>query len=68
MLWLFFILSLSALIFAAMHFIVPLIPSLFVVGIVLAVVTERYKSLYPAIALHSFFNAIQILLLFAYLR
>ena len=57
----------SALLFAVMHLIVPLIPSLFIVGIVLAVVTERYKSLYPAIALHSFFNATQILLLFAVL-
>ena len=47
----------SSLAFAVAHFVWVLIPSYIVFGIAEAMVAERYKSLYPAIALHAFNNA-----------
>jgi membrane protease YdiL (CAAX protease family) len=46
----------SSLLFALSHFILILIPSYIVFGIIEALVAERYKSLYPAIALHALNN------------
>jgi membrane protease YdiL (CAAX protease family) len=48
----------SAALFSLGHFIPLLMPSLFLLGLALAWVAQRYDSLYPAIALHAFFNAI----------
>lgn len=47
----------SAVAFAVAHFVWILIPSYIVFGVAEAMVTERYKSLYPAIALHALNNA-----------
>ena len=58
----------SALAFAAVHAIVPLMPSLFMMGVIFALVADRYNSLYPAMALHAFNNGIVILLLYATLN
>jgi uncharacterized protein len=55
----------SSAVFAVMHFIPPLMPSLFVFGVVLALVYERYGSLYPAIALHALNNAVIFVALYA---
>jgi len=55
---------LSAFLFALAHFTVGLIPSLFVLGVVLAVVAERYDSIYPAITLHALLNATAVVILF----
>ncbi|MBD2101515.1 CPBP family intramembrane glutamic endopeptidase [Leptolyngbya sp. FACHB-261] len=51
---------LSAGIFASIHFIPVLWPFLFNLGIALALVTERYKSIYPAILLHGLNNALVV--------
>ncbi len=62
--------GLSALIFAAAHFfayghsIAVAFPQLFILGVVLAIVAERTRSLYPAILLHSLNNGIIIVALF----
>lgn len=53
----------SAALFAATHFIVPLVPVLFVLGVVLARVTERYRSLYPAVVVHGLNNGLAVLLI-----
>ncbi|MEA2498605.1 MAG: protease family protein, partial [Actinomycetota bacterium] len=55
----------SAAIFAVTHFIPLLMPSIFVLGLALAWVAERYGSLYPPLALHATFNAIATLALVA---
>jgi CAAX protease family protein len=55
----------SSAIFAAMHLIPALMPSLFLFGVVLALVYERYGSLYPAIALHGLNNGIIFVALYA---
>jgi membrane protease YdiL (CAAX protease family) len=51
---------LSAALFAAAHVVPVLIPSLAVIGIVLALVAERYGSIVPAIALHGLYNALAL--------
>jgi membrane protease YdiL (CAAX protease family) len=51
----------TALPFALFHVFlqpIPLLVPLFILGIVLAVVVERTRSLYPAIILHSTYNLI----------
>lgn len=58
----------SALAFAVAHFVWILIPSYIVFGIAEALVTERYKSLYPAIALHALNNGTLFVALFVALR
>jgi membrane protease YdiL (CAAX protease family) len=45
-----------------------LIPSLFVFGLFLAWVVERYGSLYPAMALHSLNNLTSILVVYSVTR
>lgn len=59
---------LSAVIFAAAHFIPTLIPALFVLGIVLALVAQRYDSIYPAMMLHALNNGVGLTILYATLN
>lgn len=63
-----FAVFLSAAIFAAAHFIPTLIPALFVLGIALALVAQRYDSIYPAMTLHALNNAIGLTILYATLN
>lgn len=58
----------SAAIFAVAHFIPTLIPALFVLGIALALVAQRYDSIYPAMMLHALNNAIGLTILYASLN
>lgn len=58
----------SSILFAVAHFIPILVPVLIVFGIAEALVVERYKSLYPAIALHALNNAALFVSLFATLN
>jgi membrane protease YdiL (CAAX protease family) len=55
----------SSAIFAAMHLIPVLMPSLFLFGVVLALVYERYDSFYPAVVLHGLNNGIIFVALYA---
>jgi membrane protease YdiL (CAAX protease family) len=55
---------LSAALFAVVHFIPLLIPALFAVGIILALVFEWTKSLWITITLHFFQNALGISVIF----
>lgn len=59
---------LSAIIFAVAHFIPTLVPALFVLGITLALVAQRYDSIYPAMMLHALNNAIGLTILYATLN
>ena len=54
----------SAVCFAAAHGIVPLMPALALLGILLAWLTERSGSIWPAIVTHGLFNAITVVLLY----
>ena len=51
----------SSLVWAAAHFIPVLILAFFVFGMIEAFVAERYKSLYPAIALHALYNGVLVI-------
>jgi membrane protease YdiL (CAAX protease family) len=53
----------SAFIFAIVHFIPILIPSLFFVGLILGVMREKSMSLLPSILLHMLQNGIMIALI-----
>ena len=55
---------LSALCFAALHGVPALVPSLTLIGIVLALATERSGSVWPAIVIHGVFNFIMMMGLF----
>ncbi|MDQ4065663.1 MAG: CPBP family intramembrane metalloprotease [Actinomycetota bacterium] len=55
----------SSALFAALHFVPPLLPALFVFGVVQALVVHRLRSLYPAVALHALNNAILLLAVYA---
>ena len=50
----------TALPFAAAHIFLPLIPALFMFGLVLNYVAERYDSLYPSIGLHMVQNGVAV--------
>jgi membrane protease YdiL (CAAX protease family) len=63
-----FAIVLTAALFAIAHLVPTLIPSLFVFGIFLAWVVERYGSLYPAMALHSLNNLTSILVVYSVTR
>jgi membrane protease YdiL (CAAX protease family) len=63
-----FAIVLTAGLFAVAHLVPTLIPSLFVFGIFLAWVVERYGSLYPAMALHSLNNLTSILVVYSVTR
>jgi uncharacterized protein len=56
---------LSSLAFALAHLTPRLIPPLFVMGLVLAWLVERYKSVYPAVAVHALNNGVVLLIVFA---
>jgi membrane protease YdiL (CAAX protease family) len=58
----------TAALFAIAHLVPTLIPSLFVFGIFLAWVVERYGSLYPAMVLHSLNNLTSILVVYSVTR
>jgi uncharacterized protein len=60
--------SLNALLFAAVHFIPPLLPGLFVIGLVLTWVRERSDSVIPGILLHMAQNGLVVLALYAYME
>ncbi|CAA9333042.1 MAG: hypothetical protein AVDCRST_MAG93-6286 [uncultured Chloroflexia bacterium] len=55
----------SAALFAGVHFIPILLPALFVVGIILAVVYEWSQSLWVPILLHSIQNSVAVIVIFA---
>lgn len=57
--------AVSALAFAFLHFIPPLVPALLVMGVVLALVAERYDSLYPAMLVHGLNNGIAVIALYS---
>lgn len=59
---------LSAGLFAAVHVVLILLPALFVIGVVLALVRERSRSLWPCIALHALQNGSVVTLLFVLTR
>ena len=58
----------SAAVWAVAHFTPILIATFFVFGVIEALVAERYKSLYPAIALHALNNGFSVVGLFLYLN
>lgn len=55
----------SAFAFAFLHFIPPLVPALLVMGVVLALVAERYDSVYPAMLVHALNNGIAVIALYS---
>lgn len=55
----------SALCFAMLHWIPPLIPAFTIIGFVLAAAREMSGSLWPPIIIHGLFNAINIISLYA---
>jgi uncharacterized protein len=54
----------SAGLFALMHVIPSLLVPLFLIGVVLAIVADRYDSIYPSITLHALHNAVTIVILY----
>jgi membrane protease YdiL (CAAX protease family) len=58
----------SAAVWAVIHFTPVLIATFFVFGVIEALVAERYKSLYPAIALHALNNTVSVVGLYFYLN
>jgi hypothetical protein len=56
---------LAAALFSVVHVIPILLLPLFVAGVALTLVTERYDSIIPAIVLHGLFNGLQITALYA---
>jgi len=55
----------SAFLFAFLHFYPTLIPALLTMGVVLAVLTERYDSILPSIVVHALNNGAALLGLYA---
>jgi membrane protease YdiL (CAAX protease family) len=51
----------SSLIFAVVHPALPLMPAIFVLGVGLALVAERYSSLYPSMLIHGIHNGIAVM-------
>ncbi len=58
----------SSLVWAGAHFLPELIVAFFVFGMIEAFVAERYKSLYPAIALHALYNGVLVIGLYQQLN
>jgi uncharacterized protein len=54
----------SAAVFGLLHFIASLLVVLFVIGLVLALVADRYDSIYPSITLHALHNGLTIMILY----
>ena len=57
--------TVSAIAFALLHFIPALIPALLGMGVVLALVADRYDSLYPAMLVHALNNGIAVIAIYA---
>ncbi len=57
--------AISALAFASLHGVPQLIPSLAIIGAVLAVLYHRCGSLYPVMLAHGLFNAIMVVALYS---
>lgn len=57
--------GISAIAFALVHFMPPLIPALLVMGAVLAIIVERFQSIYPAMLVHGLNNAAALIALYA---
>jgi membrane protease YdiL (CAAX protease family) len=55
---------LSAALFAVAHVYPIIMPPLFLAGVVLALLAQRYRSIIPTILLHALFNGVQITLLY----
>ena len=58
----------SGALFAAVHVYLVVLPALFVFGVALALVTERFGSIVPAIALHATKNALALVALYVALN
>lgn len=56
---------LSALCFAALHWIPPLVPAFTLMGLVLAAAREWSGSLWPPIIIHGLFNSLNLITFFA---
>lgn len=56
--------GLSAGLFAALHAVPVLLPMLLVIGVVLALLAERYDSILPGIVLHALHNGVMLVLLY----
>lgn len=56
-----FAIILNAAIFAAAHFILVLLPGLFVVGLILAYLREQSGSIWPGVLLHALQNSLALL-------
>ncbi len=57
--------AISALAFAVLHGMPVFMPALFLLGLVLAWLYERYRSLWVPVAFHGVFNAAMLALLYA---
>jgi len=57
--------AISAVAFGSLHGVIQLIPSLTVIGAVLAVLYHRCGSLYPVMLTHGLFNAIMVVTLYS---
>lgn len=57
--------AISALAFASLHGVMQLIPSLAIIGAVLAFLYHRCGSLYPVMLAHGIFNAIMVVALYS---
>lgn len=55
----------SAFLFAFLHFYPTLIPALLTMGVVLAVLAERYDSILPSIVVHALNNGVALIGLYA---
>ena len=55
----------SAFLFAFLHFYPTLIPALLTMGVVLALLTERYDSILPSIVVHALNNGVALIGLYA---
>lgn len=56
--------TISAVAFAFLHFIPALVPAFLGMGVVLALVAERYDSLYPAMLVHALNNGIAVIAIY----
>jgi membrane protease YdiL (CAAX protease family) len=57
--------AISAAVFALVHFDPAVMPGIFVIGFMLAVIAERNESIVPTILVHGLFNATSVVLVFS---
>ena len=55
---------LSAVCFALLHWIPPLVPAFTLMGIILAMAREYSGSLWPPLIIHSLFNCVNLITLY----